>query len=315
MKIKIDKIKIPEKTIRESYDYEKIDKFANSIKEIGLLNPITVKKTKEGYLILNGIRRFIAVKKLGEDSIECNIVEPKDQYQEFLYSLYENTQRESLTWQEDINATKIQKELYEAKFPETKKGIAGALGKKRKGNIASELSPIVKGFAESKAECEGVTARKVYADINLSEEAKVYPEILAEETKTNALNKLNELKKEKKIEASGDMGKLEVMRMRNENARLVRFTNRNHRNCLRFSQAETLEHAMKKLEICYNLQAEGCEYLTEAIFENGSRADIFVLDEGKVIEVCKSEEVEDCKIKAKKYPVSDVEIIKIKRSE
>ena len=46
----------------------------------------------------------------------------------------------------------------------------------------------------------------------------------------------------------------------------------------------------------------GKEVFTEAIFDNGSRADIVVLDDHRVIEILHSEKEADCLEKAKNYP-------------
>lgn len=109
------------------------------------------------------------------------------------------------------------------------------------------------------------------------------------------------------------MNKKDLMRIRNNATRTIRFTNKtgSHKNCIRINTSNSLEHELTKLKICYELIKQGKEVMTEAIFENGSRADILVLDEHKIIEILGSENEKDCLEKAKKYPVFfELEMVK-----
>jgi len=100
------------------------------------------------------------------------------------------------------------------------------------------------------------------------------------------------------------MNKQDLMRMRNDAMRTIRNSNKigSHRNCIRINVANSLEHELAKLKICYGLIKEGKEVITEAIFNNGSRADILVLDDYRIIEILCSEREIDCKRKSRKYP-------------
>lgn len=89
--------------------------------------------------------------------------------------------------------------------------------------------------------------------------------------------------------------------IRNKNLNLIRISNR-QKNCLRWSINETKEHIFKKLEICMELKKSGYEFITEAIFHNESRADVFCLDTGEIYEVMCTEKFEDCRTKVEKYP-------------
>lgn len=88
--------------------------------------------------------------------------------------------------------------------------------------------------------------------------------------------------------------------IRNSNLSLIRISNRKI-NCIRIG-SETLEHAIEKLKICYELQGLGHHYITEGIFESGVRCDILDLDTGEIFEVLKSEKLEDCRNKIMNYP-------------
>src|SRR3972149_2446484 len=102
------------------------------------------------------------------------------------------------------------------------------------------------------------------------------------------------------------MNKADRQRIINENLQLVRFSNRSgsHTGCVRYFPNNTDAHEDTKWEICKFLARAGREFITEAIFEKGGRADIFVLDKGIVIEVLESETEEQFREKTKKYPES-----------
>ena len=96
---------------------------------------------------------------------------------------------------------------------------------------------------------------------------------------------------------------MNIQRKRNEVSRLLRMSNR-HRNVLRWSPNETVEHISRKFEICMLLKKWGHEFYTEAIFdESGLRADVIDADEGVVYEVYQTEGMESLKKKAILYPL------------
>ena len=96
---------------------------------------------------------------------------------------------------------------------------------------------------------------------------------------------------------------MSIQRKRNEVSRLLRMSNR-HRNVLRWSPNETVEHVSRKFEICIKLKEWGHEFYTEAIFEpSGLRADVIDADTGVVYEVYQTEGMESLKKKAALYPL------------
>lgn len=64
---------------RSKFDLPK--EFLNSIKELGLIQPVTVAKNGKGYILLDGERRLRACKKLGYTTIEA-IVKDYDEQQQ-----------------------------------------------------------------------------------------------------------------------------------------------------------------------------------------------------------------------------------------
>lgn len=94
---------------------------------------------------------------------------------------------------------------------------------------------------------------------------------------------------------------------------LVRMNNRigSQTNVLRWSAGETKEHILKKLEVCMDLKEWEHEFITEAIFNNGTRADILDLTEGTIYEVLNTEDENEFGNKVSKYP-QELKIIKVK---
>ena len=94
-----------------------------------------------------------------------------------------------------------------------------------------------------------------------------------------------------------------IQKKRNEISRMLRMSNR-HRNVMRWSPNETIEHVSRKFEICFQLKKWGHEFYTEAIFEpSGLRADVIDADTGVVYEVHNTEPSDSLVRKAQNYPL------------
>lgn len=94
---------------------------AQSIKDLGLLNPITV--TADGSLVA-GYHRLEACKSLGWQSIPVNIVD-LDSLSAELAEIDENLIRNELHWFDRDKQLARRKEIYEDLHPETKNGAKG----------------------------------------------------------------------------------------------------------------------------------------------------------------------------------------------
>jgi len=96
----------------------------------------------------------------------------------------------------------------------------------------------------------------------------------------------------------------------NSRLQYIRHSNRKL-NCLRWHNNETRAHIIKKLDLCRWLKEIGHEFICEAIFLNGARADVIDLSDGIIYEVLVSEKEDSFKEKIKKYP-SEFKIVKVK---
>jgi len=88
---------------RTDFEEQAIQELANSIKENGLIQPITVRKTNDGYQIIAGERRYRAYQLNKEDTIPAYIIDA-DESSTAQLALIENIQRENLSAIEEANA-------------------------------------------------------------------------------------------------------------------------------------------------------------------------------------------------------------------
>ena len=122
----IDKVRPRQGQPRTDFDEKSLEDLALSIKEYGLLNPITVTKEGDYYEILAGERRYRASLKNGLQSIDAIVKDYEEKDIEVL-SLIENVQREDLSTIEEAAAYK---KLIDS-FGLTQDEIAQKMGKSR----------------------------------------------------------------------------------------------------------------------------------------------------------------------------------------
>lgn len=82
---------------RADFDQEALDELKNSIKEQGIIQPVTVRKVEEGfYELISGERRVRASTEVGLETIPAYIIEVKTKQEMLELALVENLQREHL---------------------------------------------------------------------------------------------------------------------------------------------------------------------------------------------------------------------------
>jgi len=82
---------------RKHFDSISLEELTKSVEEFGVLQPITVRKIRDGYEIVAGERRFRAAENAGLDTIPA-IVISVDEKKSALLALLENLQRDDLTF-------------------------------------------------------------------------------------------------------------------------------------------------------------------------------------------------------------------------
>ena len=97
LQLSLDKIYVNPNQPRTNFDSDQIDNLVVSIKELGIIQPITVRKIKDDkYEIISGERRYRASKIANLESIPCYIKAVEDETDLLKMSLVENVQRVDL---------------------------------------------------------------------------------------------------------------------------------------------------------------------------------------------------------------------------
>jgi ParB family chromosome partitioning protein len=131
--IPIEQIKPNRYQPRSDFNQESLMELAQSIRENGLIQPITVRRSGKGYEIITGERRYRAMRMAGFPSVPCMISEADD-IQMAEIALIENLQREDLSAIEEANA--YVRLLAESNLTQEK--IAAKMGKSQ-SSIANKI--------------------------------------------------------------------------------------------------------------------------------------------------------------------------------
>ncbi len=132
--ILIDDIKMNPFQPRIKFDDNKINKLAKSIKEKGLITPISVRNIKNSYQLIAGERRLRASKVAGLKDIPAYVLNIETDLEMMELALIENLQREDLDIFEEAQAYKTMIEKHSFSHEE----IGKIVGKSRT-NISNTL--------------------------------------------------------------------------------------------------------------------------------------------------------------------------------
>jgi ParB family transcriptional regulator, chromosome partitioning protein len=195
--VDIDLIEINPFQPRKSFDEEAIDELAASIKELGIIQPITVRKIEgDKFQIITGERRFRASQKAGLKRMPAYIRTADDQAMLEL-ALVENIQRQ------DLNAIEIsisyQRLIDECNL--TQESMSERVGKKR-STVANYLrllklpAEIQLGISQLKI---GMGHAKALINIDSPEEQiKIYNVIIEDDLSVRQVEELVRALKEPK---------------------------------------------------------------------------------------------------------------------
>jgi|YNPNPStandDraft_1061719.scaffolds.fasta_scaffold00897_18 ParB family chromosome partitioning protein len=111
---------------RRRFDQARLEELMQTIKEKGVLSPVLVRPSGEGYELISGERRWRAAKLMGLERIPA-IVRPASDREALEISLIENLQREDLSPLEEARAYQALLDLHAA----THEQLAARLGKDR----------------------------------------------------------------------------------------------------------------------------------------------------------------------------------------
>lgn len=96
---------------RQIFDQEKLEELAGSIGELGVLQPLTVRRAAGGWELVAGERRLRAARLAGLKEVPCLSIQADDQASSLL-ALVENLQRKDLDFWEEALALRRLIEVY-----------------------------------------------------------------------------------------------------------------------------------------------------------------------------------------------------------
>ena len=152
---------------RRSFDDESISELAASIRQVGLIQPLVVRRSGDNYVLIAGERRLRAVKTLAWPTVQCIISPVSGEEDAAVMAIVENLQREDLHFFEEA-------ECYSAlldKLGVTQDELAARLGKSQ-SLIANKLrilrlSPELRGVITE----AGLSERHARAILRLDSDA------------------------------------------------------------------------------------------------------------------------------------------------
>lgn len=150
---------------RLRFDFDELIGLAESIRNNGLLQPLTVRPAEDGkFELIAGERRLIAARMVGLSKIPCILMDIDDE-KSALFSLIENIQRQNLGFfEEAIAINKLSKD-----FGLSREAISKKLGKAQ-STIANKLRLL--GLTEEEQQKivkEGLTERHARALLRLDD--------------------------------------------------------------------------------------------------------------------------------------------------
>ena len=133
MNVRVDNIFPNTYQPRKFFNEEALNELSQSIKEHGIIQPITVRKMGEKFELVAGERRWRAARMAELEFVPCNVIEITDT-QSAEIALLENLQREDLNFMEEAEA--YYNLINDHKF--TQEELAKRMGKKQ-STIANKL--------------------------------------------------------------------------------------------------------------------------------------------------------------------------------
>ncbi len=170
MKVKIKDIVVKD---RARKDVGNLEKLKESIKRVGLINPICI--TKEDYRLIAGGRRLQACTELQMEEIEVHFYDELDETDQKIIELSENI-HEVLTWQEESDLITQIHDLFQ-----------------KKHGIAKRHSAIDGWTIEKTADMLGMSVGSVSNSLKLAENVKILPELGNFKTKTQVMKQISKI--------------------------------------------------------------------------------------------------------------------------
>jgi ParB family transcriptional regulator, chromosome partitioning protein len=126
LQVRVDKIEPNPQQPRSRFDEERLDELSASIREVGVLQPVIVTASDDGYVLIAGERRWRAAQRAGLETIPA-VVREASADSTLVEALVENVQRQDLTPLEEAHAYRQLLENYGM----TQDQVADRVGKSR----------------------------------------------------------------------------------------------------------------------------------------------------------------------------------------
>lgn len=127
VELSIEEVVVNPNQPRKTFDETSLSELAESIKKVGIVQPIVVYADNGKYIIIAGERRYRAAKLAGLDAVPAIVRESVSDKENQEIALIENLQREDLN---AIEAAEAINDLIE-KYKLTQEDVASAIGKSR----------------------------------------------------------------------------------------------------------------------------------------------------------------------------------------
>lgn len=165
--IQIDRITTFDR-VRQA-DRKQVEALADSIREVGLLNPVTVAPDGDGFALIAGMHRLEAARLLGWTEIPATVL-ALDEHRRIIAECDENLCAPSLTATERAEFTRRRKAAYEALHPETVHG-ANQHSRSRQVGDSSEAPRFTADTAAATGQSERAVQRDAERGEKVSDEA------------------------------------------------------------------------------------------------------------------------------------------------
>ncbi len=237
---------------RKEFDQDKLEELADSIREYGMIQPITVRSMERGYYqIIAGERRWRAARMAGLSEVPVRIIEADDRLASEM-ALVENLQRDDLKPLEEARGYKTLMEQYAL----TQEDVSGRVQKSRSAVANAlrllSLTPAVLKLVEDGSLSAG-HARALLgvsdSELQLNAAKKVVAEELSVRQTEALVKKLREPKKEPEKGDGVDYKKEAEQRLTEYLGREVKISGGNRgKITLSFYNADDREALMEALK-------------------------------------------------------------------
>lgn len=152
---------------RSQYSEAKVNELAESIKEVGLMNPVLITEDKK---LVAGFHRILAFKKLGRKEIPYRMTTITDPLKLELQEIDENLVRGELIALEECEQLLRRKQIYEELHPDTKKGMKGGWHNVKTKKLENEKISLSrsKTFSKELANKMNVSQRTIQTKIKIA---------------------------------------------------------------------------------------------------------------------------------------------------